>query len=220
MKNVLAPSMMCCDFIRLEPQLRAFEQSGIKLLHIDVMDGTFVPNFALSTDYVKQLRRATSIPLDIHLMVEYPERHLDAFDLQSGDLVSVHYETTKHLQRVLAAIRAKGAKTLLALNPGTPVEMASEVLDDIDGLLIMTVNPGFAGQKMVPHSIEKIKRARAFLDMNGKKDALIEVDGNVNIPNAKLMRAAGADIFVGGTSAVFCGEDIAANIKRFYAEVF
>ena len=219
MKVKLAPSMMCCDFLHLADQLRAFEQSGVDLLHIDVMDGSFVPNFALGTDYVKQLRAATDIPLDIHLMVEYPERHLDAFGIGAGDYISIHYETTKHLQRVLAAIRQRGAKALLAINPGTPVEVATNVLDDIDGLLVMTVNPGFAGQRMVPHSLDKIKRARAFLDANGKKDAEIEVDGNVSVPNAKLMRAAGADIFVGGTSAVFCGEDIAANVKDFFAQI-
>ncbi len=220
MKLKLTPSMMCCDFVRLEPQLRVFEQCGIDLLHIDVMDGSFVPNFALGTDYVRHLRRASAIPMDIHLMVEYPERHLDAFDIQSGDYVSVHYESTKHLQRVLAAIKARGAKALLALNPATPVEVAIDVLDDIDGLLIMTVNPGFAGQKMVPHGIEKIRRARAFLDANGKKDAEIEVDGNVSIPNAKLMCDAGANIFVGGTGAVFMSDDVAANIRTFTKEVF
>lgn len=219
MKVKLAPSMMCCDFLHLADQLRAFEQGGVDLLHIDVMDGSFVPNFALGTDYVKQLRAATDIPLDIHLMVEYPERHLDAFGIGAGDYVSIHYETTKHLQRVLASIRQRGAKALLAINPGTPVEVATDVLDDIDGLLVMTVNPGFAGQRMVPHSLDKIGRARAFLDANGKTDAEIEVDGNVSVPNAKLMRAAGADIFVGGTSAVFCGEDIAANVKDFFAQI-
>jgi ribulose-phosphate 3-epimerase len=132
----------------------------------------------------------------------------------------VHYETTKHLQRVLTALKAKGVKTLLALNPATPVGMAENVLDDVDGLLIMTVNPGFAGQKMVPHSIEKIAKARAFLDANGKKDAEIQVDGNVSIPNAIRMREAGANIFVVGTASVFGSGGLASNIEEFRRQVF
>ena len=212
--------MMCCDFFDLRNQVNALENSNIELLHIDIMDGSFVPNFALGTDYVKQLKKNTKIPLDIHFMTEYPERHLDSFAIGEGDYVSVHYETTKHLQRVLAAIKSKGAKALLAINPATPVEVAIDVLDDIDGLLVMTVNPGFAGQKMVPHSIEKIKRARKFLSDNGKADLEIEVDGNVSIPNAIMMNEAGADIFVLGTSAVFCGESIEENVKKFRNEVF
>lgn len=212
--------MMCCDFLNTGKQLRNFEAAGIELLHIDVMDGSFVPNFALGTDYIRQLKQATSIPLDIHLMIDSPERHLDAFPIGEGDYVSVHYETARHLQRVLQAIRDKGAHPLLALNPSSPVELATDVLDDIDGLLIMTVNPGFAGQKMVPHSIEKIARARRFLDANGKSNAEIEVDGNVSIPNAILMKNAGANIFVAGTSAVFRGNDLQANIQAFRHEVF
>ena len=220
MTKKLSPSMMCCDFFNLRAQVNSFENSGIELLHIDVMDGSFVPNFALGTDFVKQLKKNTNIPLDIHFMTEYPERHLDSFAIGEGDYVSVHYETTKHLQRVLAAIKSKGAKALLAINPATPVEVAIDVLDDIDGLLIMTVNPGFAGQKMVPHSIDKIKRARKFLADNGKAELEIEVDGNVSIPNAIMMSEAGADIFVLGTSAVFCGESIEDNVKKFRNEVF
>ena len=220
MTNKLAPSMMCCDFLNMGKQLEAFEKGGVDLLHIDIMDGSFVPNFALGTDYVKQLKRATNIPLDIHFMTEYPERHVDSFPIGEGDYVSIHYETTKHLQRVLQSVKDKGARVLLALNPGTPVEVAADVLDDIDGFLIMTVNPGFAGQKMVPHSIDKIARARAYLDANGKQDAEIEVDGNVSIPNAILMKNAGANIFVAGTSAVFCGDDIGSNVSNFLRSVF
>ena len=220
LNNKLAPSMMCCDFINLRPQLEAFEKGEIELLHIDIMDGSFVPNFALGVDYVKQLKKATKIPMDIHFMVENPERHLDAFPIGEGDYVSVHYETTKHLQRVLAAIRAKGAKALLAINPATPIELAIDVLDDLDGVLVMTVNPGFAGQKMVPHAIEKIRRVREFLDANGRADAEIEVDGNVSIPNAVKMYGAGANIFVLGTSAVFCGDSIEDNIATFRTSVF
>lgn len=212
--------MMCCDFLNLKVQLEAFEKCDVDLLHIDIMDGSFVPNFALGTDYVRQLKRATNIPLDLHFMVEYPERHLDSFEIGKGDYVSVHYETTKHLQRVLQMIRSKGAKTLLAINPATPVEAAADVLDDIDGVLVMTVNPGFAGQKMIPHSIDKIARVRAFLDDNGRADAEIEVDGNVSISNAQRMKAAGANIFVAGTSAVFMGESIEENVKSFRSSVY
>lgn len=219
MTNKLSPSMMCCDFFNLAEQVKEFEQSSVELLHIDIMDGAFVPNFTLGSDYVKQLKKNTSIPLDIHLMVEYPERHLDMFPFGEGDYVSVHFESTKHLQRVLQMIKARGAKALLAINPATPIEMAIDVLDDIDGILVMTVNPGFAGQKMVPHAIEKIKRTRKFLDENGRPDAEIEVDGNVSIPNAINMKTAGANIFVLGTAALFGHGPLDEGIERFRKEV-
>ena len=212
--------MMCCDFLHMGAQLADFEKSGVDLLHIDVMDGSFVPNFALGTDFVKQLKRVTKIPVDLHLMVEYPERHLAAFPVGEGDYVSVHYESTRHLQRALAAVRATGASALLAINPATPVEVAIDVLDDIDGLLIMTVNPGFAGQKMVRHSIEKIARARAFLDANGRTDAEIQVDGNVSIENAIRMKGAGANIFVLGTAGLFTGAPLGEALEKFRTSVF
>ena len=220
MKNKLSPSMMCCDFFNLAAQIASMEKENIEFLHIDVMDGNFVPNIALGTDFARQLKKGSRIPLDIHLMIEYPERLIDAFPISEGDYVSVHYETTKHLQRVLARIKSKGAKTLLAINPATPVEVAIDVLDDIDGILIMSVNPGFAGQKLVPHAIEKIKRTRAFLDAHGKCDAEIEVDGNVSVENAILMKEAGANIFVLGTSAIFVGDDLEGNIRAFRREAF
>lgn len=220
MKNKLAPSMMCCDFFHLREQMNAMEKNQIDLLHIDIMDGHFVPNLALGSDFVKQLRRETSIPLDLHFMTAFPERHLELFPIREGDYVSIHYETAVHLQRVLQTVKDKGAKPLLALNPATPVEMAVDVLDDIDGILVMTVNPGFAGQRMVPHAISKIQRTRAFLNANGREDAEIEVDGNVNVPNAVQMAEAGANIFVLGTSAIFCGDDMDRNIQNFKKAVF
>ena len=215
MKNKLAPSLMCCDFLNLERQIRDFEQCGVELLHFDIMDGSFVPNFALGSDFVHQVKEATNIKLDVHLMTEYPERHIDLFPVGEGDYVSVHLETTKHLQRVLQAIRKKGAHTLLAINPATPVEMAQDVLDDIDGILIMSVNPGFAGQKMIEHSIEKIRRTRKFLDSNEKYDLEIEVDGNVSLENGIKMAGAGANIFVLGSSVLEKGESNAASLEKF-----
>jgi ribulose-phosphate 3-epimerase len=220
MKNKIAPSMMCADIFKLRETVDTFEKCGIELLHIDVMDGVFVPNLQLGTDYTRQLKNGSRIPVDIHLMIENPERHIASFAFGEGDYVSIHYETTKHAQKVLQAIKDRGAKALLAINPATPVEVAIDVLDDIDGFMLMTVNPGFAGQKMVPHAIDKIARARAFLDANGKKDAEIEVDGNVSIPNAIRMKEAGANIFVAGTSAVFMGDSIEDNIVKFRKEVF
>ena len=220
MKNKIAPSMMCADIFKLRETIDTFEKCDIELLHIDVMDGVFVPNLQLGTDYTRQLKNGSRIPVDIHLMIENPERHIASFAFGEGDYVSIHYETTKHAQKVLQAIKDRGAKALLAINPATPVEVAIDVLDDIDGFMLMTVNPGFAGQKMVPHAIDKIARARAFLDANGKKDAEIEVDGNVSIPNAIRMKEAGANIFVAGTSAVFMGDSIENNIINFRKEVF
>ena len=212
--------MMCADIFKLRETVDTFEKCDIEFLHIDVMDGVFVPNLQLGTDYTRQLKNGSRIPVDIHLMIENPERHLASFAFGEGDYVSIHYETTKHVQKVLQAIKDRGAKALLAINPATPVEVAIDVLDDIDGFMLMTVNPGFAGQKMVPHAIDKIARARAFLDANGKKDAEIEVDGNVSIPNAIRMKEAGANIFVAGTSAVFMGDSIEKNIKDFRKQVF
>jgi len=220
MKDRLAPSMMCCDILRLGEQLKILEEKNVELLHIDIMDGHFVPNFTLGTDFARQLKTASRIPLDLHFMTERPEQTIPWFPMGEGDYVSIHYETTNHLQRVLQAVKDRGAKTLLAINPATPVEVAIDVLDDIDGMLLMTVNPGYAGQKMIPHAIEKIARARNFLDAHGRSDAEIEVDGNVSIENAIRMREAGANMFVVGTASVFGSPDLAKNIDDFRKEVF
>lgn len=203
MNGKISPSMMCADLFRLRETLDVFEKTGIEYLHVDVMDGRFVPNFTLGTDYCAALKKASPIPLDLHLMVERPEEKLDWFPIGKGDLVSVHAESTNHLQKVLTAIRAKGAKAAVALNPATPLTALEYVADCLDAVLVMTVNPGFAGQKLVPATLRKITDLREWLAAHGCPDAEIEVDGNVSYENARLMREAGADVFVAGTSSVF-----------------
>ena len=204
MKKKIAPSLMCCDFFNLKEQIETFERNDIELLHIDVMDGKFVPNIQLGTDLVKQIKSKTNIPIDYHLMVEKPEIVLNYFDaISEGDYVSIHYESTYHVQRVLTQIKNKGAKALLALNPATPLCAFDHVLEDIDGVLIMSVNPGYAGQKLIPQCIKKIAGLKEMLIKNGREDVEIEVDGNVSFENAKLMSDAGANIFVSGSSSIF-----------------
>ncbi len=203
MTSKISPSLMCVDFLNLKEELAILERGGIEYLHIDIMDGVFVPNYTLGTDFVKMLHKATNIPLDIHMMVTSPESKLDWFELREGDYVSVHYESCTHIQRVLSQIHARGAKTMLALNPGTPLSVLDELLPDLDAVLIMTVNPGFAGQKLIPQTLDKITRCRKMLDERGYTNIEIEVDGNVSFENAKKMRAAGADIFVAGTSSIY-----------------
>jgi ribulose-phosphate 3-epimerase len=203
LKKMISPSMMCADILTLKDTLDVFAKEGIEYLHLDIMDGSFVPNYCLGTDYCKRIKAACNIPLDIHMMIEEPDRKLDWFTFGEGDFVSVHAESTKHLQRTLAAIRARGAKAMVAINPATPLSALEYVVDDLDGLLITTVNPGFAGQKLVPQTLRKISQAREWLDSLGRTDVDIEVDGNVNFPNAEKMSRAGANIFVAGTSSMF-----------------
>ncbi len=217
--SVLSPSMMCADHAVLPKTLQVFADTGIDLLHIDVMDGVFVSNFTLGTDYCRAMRRLSTIPLDLHLMITEPEKKLGWFDIQPGEWVSVHVESTSHLQKALSEIRARGAHPMAALNPATPLSVLDYIIDDIDGVLIMTVNPGFAGQKLIPSMLSKITDCRAYLDACGREDVRIEVDGNVSFENARKMRRAGADIFVGGSSSVFAAGDMAEHIRMLRCAV-
>lgn len=202
-RKMISPSIMCVDFMKLGETLRVFEETGIEYIHVDIMDGSFVPNFTLGTDFCAQLKKNTRVPLDIHMMVEHPEQKLSWFKFSEGDFVSVHYESTPHIHRALTEIKASGAKAMVALNPGTPVSVLENLWDEIDGVLIMTVNPGFAGQRLVESTLAKIREVRAILDARGLDRILIEVDGNVSPENARKMRDAGADIYVAGTSSIF-----------------
>ncbi len=206
MAGKIAASLMCVDFSDIRGSVKELEEANIEYLHIDIMDGQFVPNFTLGPDFVRNVRRMSDIPCDIHLMVCEPERHIGIFAPREGDIISVHAEATNHLQRTLQYIKDTGATAAVALNPATPIDALRYVLDDIGAVLVMTVNPGYAGQKLVPATLDKITEVRRMLD---GRDVLIEVDGNVSYENARKMRAAGADIFVAGTSSLFIeGRDI------------
>ena len=202
-KKQISSSMMCVDFMNVRGELATMEKHGIEYLHMDIMDGEFVNNYTLGTDFCKIMKEHSRIPLDIHLMIEKPENKLSWFSFGEGDYVSVHYESTKHIQRALAQIKQRGAKAMVALNPATPLAVLEWVLPDIDAVLLMTVNPGFAGQKLVPQMLEKITACRRFLDERGYENIEIEVDGNVSFENARKMSDAGADIFVAGSSSMF-----------------
>lgn len=203
MKKKISPSIMCADFLQLEQYIKAFEICNVDMIHVDVMDGCFVPNYTLGTDFIKKLKSSTDIPLDIHLMIEQPENKLGWFEFGENDYVSIHIEATAHVNKAINIIKSKGAKPVIAINPGTPMCMAEGVLDDADAILLMTVNPGFAGQSLVTSTLNKIRKLRKYLDETGHVNTEIEVDGNVSFENAKLMNEAGANIFVAGTSSVF-----------------
>ena len=208
-------SVMCADLLHLEDDLKELERCGVPYLHFDIMDGHFVPNLMLPLDMMRIVRKASGIKQDIHLMTEHPEQIIPKLSLMPGDIVSVHYESTPHVQRALAMIKDAGAVAALALNPATPIDCVREVLCDIGVLLLMTVNPGYAGQKLVPQSLEKIARARAFLDGLGYGHIAIEVDGNCSFENVPRMAEAGAEYFVLGSSSLFCeGASIADNQLR------
>lgn len=202
----IAASMMCADLINLKETIHIFEQENIEYLHIDVMDGEFVPNFGLGVDYIRGLRDLTSIPLDIHLMVKDPEYKLQWIGIEDTDIVSIHYESTYQVQRVLDWLVPFGCKRFLALSPATPLYVLEEVLDYIDGINLLMVNPGFAGQKIVPSTLEKARKLKAFLIEHGKENIVVEVDGNITPENGNKLRKLGASIFVAGTSSIFHGE--------------
>lgn len=210
----LAPSLMCADLCHLESAVRKLEAVGCEVLHFDVMDGAFTPNLVLGFEQLRQLRPHTALPIDVHLMVEDNDLMVQLAKQAGADWVSVHAESCRHLDRTLATIRQLGMKAGVALNPATPIESIRYVLDRLDYVLLMTVNPGFAGQQLVPGGLRKIAETRAFLRANGV-DLPIEVDGNVSFQYIPDMVAAGADILVAGTSSLFkAGASLAENTAR------
>ena len=216
-RSEISASMMCSDLIDLRETIDIFEKNNIERLHIDMMDGSFVPNFGLGVDYIRGLRKLTTIPLDIHLMVKDPEYKLQWIGIKETDIVSIHYESSFQVQRVLDWLQPFGCKRFLAINPATPVSVLEEVLDYIDGINLLMVNPGFSGQKMVPSTMRKAEKVISLLKEAGREDLIVEVDGNITIENAKKLRAIGASMFVCGTSAIFKGDvkNYGENIINF-----
>ncbi|MBP8272958.1 MAG: ribulose-phosphate 3-epimerase [Acidobacteria bacterium] len=195
----IAPSILAADFARLADDVGVVERAGADLIHVDVMDGHFVPNITIGVPVVKALKRVTNLPLDVHLMISDPDRYIDAFVEAGASMLTVHAEVLPHMHRTLSRIRQLGAKAGVAINPATPISVLSEVADELDYVLVMSVNPGFGGQKFIPRSLDKIAALHAWLKASGSS-AAIEVDGGVDLGNAGALVAAGVSILVAGVS--------------------
>lgn len=199
---LIAPSILSADFGRLADEVAAIEQAGCDLVHVDVMDGRFVPNLTLGPLVVKAIAKRATKPLDVHLMMVEPEKYIDDFVKAGAAIVSVHAEACPHLHRTLQQIRAAGAKPAVALNPSTPISAVEYVLDELEMVLVMSVNPGFGGQSFIPSALRKIRELRDLADERGRHDLWIEVDGGIGPQNVAEVARAGANVFVAG-SAVF-----------------
>lgn len=206
----IAPSILSADFARLADEVGMVERGGADLLHVDVMDGHFVPNLTVGPLVVEALRKVTKLPLDVHLMITNPDCYIPEFADAGADYLTVHVGACPHLHRTVQAIRERGVKAGVTLNPATSLTTLEEIVGDVDLVLIMSVNPGFGGQSFIPSALHKVARARQLIDQ-AKSRALLEVDGGIKPDNAAAVVAAGADILVAG-SAVFCGDDYAATI--------
>ncbi len=208
----IAPSILSADFSQLGKHVKRLEQGGADLLHIDVMDGNFVPNISLGFPVIKSIRGLTKLDFDVHLMIAEPSKYIDEFVKAGADFITVHYEAETHLDRTINYIKGLGIKAGVALNPATPVSQLKYILPSLDMVLIMSVNPGFGGQKYIGYSTEKIRELKALIDELGC-NTLIEVDGGIDKSNIKTIKEAGADIIVAG-SAVFKDDEIEKNIAQ------
>ncbi|WP_027390434.1 ribulose-phosphate 3-epimerase [Chrysiogenes arsenatis] len=204
----IAPSILSADFARLGEEINACH--GADLIHVDVMDGRFVPNITIGPLVVQALKKITSIPLDVHLMIVEPEKYIDAFAAAGAGILTVHAEAATHLHRIVQQIKAHGVQAAVSLNPATPLTMLEEILPELDMVLLMSVNPGFGGQKFIPSSLDKIRRLQKMIAATGKRIP-IQVDGGVTLDNISTLVEAGAEIFVAG-NAVFSTPDYAATI--------
>jgi ribulose-phosphate 3-epimerase len=208
----LSASILSADFGRLAEQVREAEQAGVDWIHVDVMDGHFVPNLTIGPAVTKAIRGATRLPLDVHLMISHPERYFEQFVAAGADWLGFHVEATVHLERHIQQVKELGAKVAVSLNPHTPLDCLEYVLPEVDLVLLMTVNPGFSGQKFIPGVLPKIRRLRQLIDERELK-VLIEVDGGVSLSTVDDIVAAGADVLVSG-SGVFNDRPVAENVRR------
>ena len=212
---LIAPSILAADFVRLADEIAAVEQAGADLLHIDVMDGHFVPNLTIGPPVVESIKKVAKVPLDVHLMITNADTFIPEFVAAGADYITVHVEACPHLHRTIQSIKERGVKAGVTLNPATPVSLLQEILADVDLVLIMSVNPGFGGQKFIPSVLKKIAALREMLDRLQSR-ALLEVDGGVKPDNAAQIIAAGANVLVAG-SAIFASRDYAGTIAALRA---
>lgn len=208
----LSASILSADFGQLAEEIHRAEAAGVDWIHVDVMDGHFVPNLTIGPPVVKAIRRVTKLPLDVHLMIDRPERYLEDFVQAGADWLGIHAEATIHLERQLRRIRELGAKAAVTLNPATPLDTLEYVLDAVDMVLLMTVNPGFSGQKFIRATLPKIRRLREMIDRRGL-NVLLEVDGGVQLDTVDELVEAGVDVFVSG-SGIFKDNDVSDNVRR------
>lgn len=210
--NYLAPSLLAADFARLGEQMRIIDQAGAQYFHYDVMDGQFVPNISMGLPVLQSIRKVTKKKLDVHLMIEHPERYISDFSDAGADIITVHAEACTHLDQIVGDIKREGLMAGVALNPATPLDVLDYILPEVDMVLIMTVNPGYGGQKMIPYTLDKIRELRGIVQRRGLSTD-IEVDGGVKIDNVDQFLAAGANVIVAG-SGIFKG-DLAGNVEAF-----
>lgn len=210
--NYLAPSLLSADFARLGEQMRMIDQAGAQYFHYDVMDGAFVPNISMGLPVLQSIRKVTKKKLDVHLMIEHPERYISDFADAGADILTVHAEACTHLDQIVSDIRREGLRAGVALNPSTPLNVLDYILPEIDMVLIMTVNPGYGGQKMIAYTLDKIRELRGIIQRRGLTTD-IEVDGGIKIDNVDQFLAAGANVIVSG-SGIFKG-DLAGNVEAF-----
>lgn len=209
----VAPSVLSADFSNLKEEIFKLEAGGADMVHLDIMDGHFVPNITFGMPVIKKLRKVTKLPFDVHLMIEKPERYIKDFVDAGADIITVHQESTIHLHRVIQQIKSLGVKAGVALNPATSLTQIEDILKDVDMVLIMTVNPGFGGQSLIESMKSKVEKLRASIDAKGL-DIDIQVDGGINLDNVRKVADWGANVIVAG-SAIFSSEDVEGTIKEF-----